>query len=54
MDELQLAQIMSKARVLIETGFFDEVYYTENNAMPPDLDLDLFAQPRRPLRVWTG
>jgi hypothetical protein len=39
MDERQLAQIMTKARVLVETGFFDEVYYTENNAMPPGMDL---------------
>ncbi len=39
MDEQRLAQIMSKARVLVETGFFDEAYYRENNAMPPGLDL---------------
>jgi len=39
MDERQLAQIMTKARVLVETGFFDEVYYTENNAMPPGMEL---------------
>ncbi len=31
----QKAQLMSKARILVETGFFDERFYTANNAIRP-------------------
>ena len=36
---VETAQILTKARVLVETGFFDERYYAAHYAVPPGQDL---------------
>ncbi len=54
----QKAQLMSKVRVLVETGFFDERFYTANNVLRPGDDpfehffLKGYLEGRRPNAVF--